>query len=138
MRLSGRSSSRNGRTEICYNNVWFGICADNYNNYNNPNTICGVLGYSYQGINCTIFNFYLHKIIVDATWYSSSFLDLPNLPLIPYEFSCSGTEQSLLDCNKYPINCYSFNSYYYYVYLGVTCQGISFFFTFVFICIFCS
>ena len=44
----------NGRTEICYNNVWFGICADNYNNYNNPTTICGVLGYSYQGINAQV------------------------------------------------------------------------------------
>ena len=111
MRLSGGSSLMKGRTEICYNNVWFGICADNYNSYNKPSTICGVLGYSYE----------------DATGYSSSFLDLPALPLIPYEFSCSGTKQSLLDCYKYPISCYSFNSYYSYNYGGVTCtQGINF------------
>ena len=65
-----------------------------------------------------------HKIIVDATGsgYYSSFLDLPTLPLIPYEFRCSGTKQSLLDCSKYPISCYSFNSLNYN-YGGVTCQG---------------
>ena len=54
MKLSGGSSLMNGRTEICYNNVWFGICADNYNSYNKPSTICGILGYSYQGINIYI------------------------------------------------------------------------------------
>ena len=51
MRLSGGSSLMNGRTEICYNNVWFAICADNYNSNNIPSTICGVLGYSYEGNN---------------------------------------------------------------------------------------
>ena len=60
---------------------------------------------------------------VDATGYSSSFLDLPTLPLIPYEFSCSGNKKSLLDCNKYTISCHSFNSYYSYDYGGVKCQG---------------
>ena len=65
MRLSGGSSSMNGRTEICYNNVWFGICADNYNNYYKRNTICGVLGYSYQGI------YFTSKIIIliFCRWY---------------------------------------------------------------------
>ena len=53
MRLSGGSSSMTGRSEICYNNVWFGICADS-NNYHNPNIICGVLGYSNQGINYNV------------------------------------------------------------------------------------
>ena len=69
-------------------------------------------------------NFYV--TIIDATGYFSSFLDLPTLPLIPYEFSCSGTEQSLLDCYKYPINCYSLHDRYSYVYRGVTCQSISY------------
>ena len=54
MRLSGGSSLINGRTEICYNNVWFGICADNYNSYNKPTTICGILGYSYKSIYLTV------------------------------------------------------------------------------------
>ena len=82
----------------------------------------------------SLFNlFFIHNIIVDATWYSSSFLDLPTLPLIPYEFSCSGTEQSLLDCYKYPINCYSLHYSYYYVYGGVTCQGISYFYFYVYL-----
>ena len=50
MRLSGGSFLMNGRIEICYNNVWFAMCADSYNSYNTLSTICGVLGYSYQGI----------------------------------------------------------------------------------------
>ena len=62
MRLSGGSSSMNGRTEICYNNVWFGICADNYNGYNIPNTICGVLGFSYQGILLILFYSFNYNI----------------------------------------------------------------------------
>ena len=69
--------------------------------------------------------YYSHKIIVDGTGsgYSSSFLDLPTLPLIPFEFRCSGTKQSLLDCSKYPISCSSYNSLNSYNYGGVTCQG---------------
>ena len=56
---------------------------------------------------------------LDSAGYYSSFLDSPSLSLIPYEFRCSGTEQSLLDCIKDPIICY--NSYSYF---GITCQGI--------------
>ena len=55
MKLSGGLSSMNGRTEICYNNVWFGICADNYNNYNKVNTICRILGFSNKG------NYFVYK-----------------------------------------------------------------------------
>ena len=46
----------NGRIEMCYNNVWFGICAD-YNSYENKKTICGVLGYSYLGNNLQVNNY---------------------------------------------------------------------------------
>ena len=60
-------------------------------------------------------------------------MDLPTLPLIPYEFSCSGTEQSLLDCYKYPINCYSLHYYFYYTHGGVTCQSIIYFYFFVYL-----
>ena len=71
---------------------------------------------------------YYNSNFVDGTRYSSSFLDLPTLPLIPYEFSCSATEQSLLDCYKNPINCYSLHNRYGYVYGGVTCESISYFY----------
>ena len=58
------------------------------------------------------------RVSLDSTRYYSSYLDLPSLPLMPYEFRCSGTEQSLLDCNKKIISCYHYNSYF-----GITCQG---------------
>ena len=49
MRLSGGSSSMNGRTEICYNNLWFGICAESFNYLHELNLICEILGFSNRG-----------------------------------------------------------------------------------------
>ena len=126
MKLSGGSSSMSGRTEICYNNVWFGICAYRHSSPYDLNTICRILGYSSQGITSHANVTYEPDNFVDDVGLSSSFFDLPTIPLIPYKFSCSGNEQSLLDCYKYPISCYSLYSFYqHYIYGGVTCQGIS-------------
>ena len=51
-------------------------------------------------------------------------MDLPDLPLFPFEFYCSTITGSLLNCSKGAINCYrSYSSNNYYKYLGVTCQG---------------
>ena len=44
-------------------------------------------------------------------------MDLISIPLIPYEFTCAGTELSLLNCTKYTISCSN-----YYWYAGVTCH----------------
>ena len=49
MRLSGGETSLQGRVELCYNSIWYGVCADNYNIYNKPAVICGALGISHQG-----------------------------------------------------------------------------------------
>ena len=48
LRLVG-GTELSGRIEICYNRVWYGVCADNYNTYNKPGTICKGLGFSSQG-----------------------------------------------------------------------------------------
>ena len=64
---------------------------------------------------------YLPHYYVDASGYYDYFTDLPNLPLIPYEFRCNGDESSLLDCTKYTLSCYYY--YYYHIYHSVTCQG---------------
>ena len=48
LRLVG-GTELSGHVEICYNRVWYGVCSDNYNRYNTPNTICKELGYSSQG-----------------------------------------------------------------------------------------
>uniref|UniRef100_A0A1X7TQF9 SRCR domain-containing protein n=2 Tax=Amphimedon queenslandica TaxID=400682 RepID=A0A1X7TQF9_AMPQE len=57
-----------------------------------------------------------------ATGYSSSFLDLPGVPLFPFQFYCSSIMGSLLNCPKEAISCYSSASSYDYKYLGVTCH----------------
>uniref|UniRef100_A0A1X7UMK1 SRCR domain-containing protein n=1 Tax=Amphimedon queenslandica TaxID=400682 RepID=A0A1X7UMK1_AMPQE len=106
MRLSNGTSKVEGRVELCYNHVWFGICADNYNNYYGIETVCNSTGHSQS-----------------ALGYSSSFLDYPGLPLFPYEFYCSSIMGSLLNCSKGAISCYrSYSSNNYYKYLGVTCH----------------
>lgn len=39
-RLSGNIE---GRVELCYNNVWYGVCGDNYNNMGS--VVCNSIGY---------------------------------------------------------------------------------------------
>ena len=113
-----------GRVEICYGNVWYGVCADSYY-YNNPNTICKALGYS-QGIAIYILHV-VSTIMCLGSGHYGTFIDLTSLPLLPYEFYCYGYENSLLDCEKYVTPCYYSYYYYYYYenydYYSVTCQG---------------
>lgn len=48
LRLVG-GTELSGHVEICYNRVWFGVCADIYYWYYNRATICKGLGFSSQG-----------------------------------------------------------------------------------------
>ncbi len=47
-RLAGKSSPLTGRVELCYSNVWFGICSSNYYfGYSlTSSIICQSMGYS--------------------------------------------------------------------------------------------
>ncbi|XP_019853225.1 PREDICTED: deleted in malignant brain tumors 1 protein [Amphimedon queenslandica] len=108
IRLSNGTSKMEGRVELCYNHVWFGICAGNYNNYYNIETVCNSMGYSKSAT---------------GPGYSSSFLDLPNVPLFPFQIYCSSIMGSLLNCSNGANSCYSSYSSNYYKYLGVTCEG---------------
>ena len=127
LRLSGGDTAMDGRVEICYGNVWFGVCADAYYSYSISSTVCGALGYSSQGMKYYVsVCMYLSHYSSDASGHYGSFADLPRLPLIPYEFRCNGDESSLLDCTKYTIRCWSSYYYYYYYdrhYYSITCQG---------------
>lgn len=51
LRLSNGADTMTGRVEICHGHVWFGICADNSNSYNNPGMICKTLGYANGELN---------------------------------------------------------------------------------------
>lgn len=47
LRFSNGSSTMQGRVELCYNHVWFGICADNnYYDYYFAGTVCNTMGYA--------------------------------------------------------------------------------------------
>ena len=70
-------------------------------------------------------------IILDAVVYSSSFMNLPNLPIIPYTFQCSKNVKSLLNCTKYVLSCESLKwQHIPYLFEGIACQGIELFFCF--------
>uniref|UniRef100_A0A1X7TYN8 SRCR domain-containing protein n=1 Tax=Amphimedon queenslandica TaxID=400682 RepID=A0A1X7TYN8_AMPQE len=103
--LSNGTSKMEGRVELCYNHVWFGICTDGYDNYYDTGTICNSMGHSQS-----------------ALGHSSSFLDLPGIPLFPFKFYCSSIMGSLLNCSKGVNNCYSSYFSNKYRYLGVTCH----------------
>ena len=70
-------------------------------------------------------------IILDAVVYSSSFMNLPNLPIIPYTFYCSKNVKSLLNCTMNVRSCESLKSQHIpYLFKGITCQGIKLVFLF--------
>ena len=46
IRLSNGTSKMQGRVELCYNHVWFGICADDYRHYYDIGTVCNSMGHS--------------------------------------------------------------------------------------------
>ncbi|XP_019859778.1 PREDICTED: scavenger receptor cysteine-rich domain superfamily protein-like [Amphimedon queenslandica] len=100
------SDTLQGRVELCYNNVWYGVCGDNYNEISS--VICKNVEHQKESRNA----------------YQSNFPDLSSLPLFPYEFRCwQGNEASLLDCSKSIASCYS-SSNNNGDYAGVVCEGI--------------
>ena len=84
----------------------------------NQKVICKALGYSSQGKAKIILLLLNSCDDAGTTGYGSSFLNLPLLPFFPQTFQCLGNEQSPLDCNPYPLNCYN-----NYQYSGFECQG---------------
>ena len=65
------------------------------------------------------------QFLVDSgNGYHSSFSNLPDIPLYPYEFSCSRTANSLMDCSQYTASCYYSYTSSYGDYFGLTCQGM--------------
>lgn len=56
---------------------------------------------------------------------ASNFLNLTDIPLFPFAFSCNGNEDSLSDCSKYVHSC---GSGYF---IGLTCTGTNNDFKFV-------
>ena len=59
LRLSSGSAELSGRVEVCYSNVWFVVCVDNFNSNYFPTTICKQLNHSSYGIDIANFSFYL-------------------------------------------------------------------------------
>jgi hypothetical protein len=107
VRLAGGVDHLDGRIEICHGHAWFGVCAKNLYS-SNKNALCKMLGYSDKG----------------AKSYTSSFLDLPLVPLYPYEIiSCPPDIVSVLDCQLSSVNCnitYDVNNH---VYAALSCEG---------------
>lgn len=121
MRLIGGATQIEGRVEICINNVWGTVCDDSWT-AQASNIVCRQLGYQ-------AFGGYYKKIIIIVIYcflgsipkYSSGGYGLSSLPIILTGLQCTGSEDSLLDCNR---NLYELLTCYNYELAGVKCEGM--------------
>ena len=102
VRLIGGNNDNEGNVQICYNNAWGSVCDDNWN-VADSNVVCRQLGLQPYGIGLLLV-MYL-KIIYNYTsgsmFYHSNYFAVASNPLFVYgTFSCSGSEQSLMACQK--------------------------------------
>ncbi|XP_019861045.1 PREDICTED: scavenger receptor cysteine-rich domain superfamily protein-like, partial [Amphimedon queenslandica] len=93
IRLIGGDTMNDGNVQLCYNNAWGSICDANWDN-NDSNVACYKLGLQPFGSQFYVNNYY-------GVTENPSF--------VIGGLSCSGSEESLLDCPKQPnsflLNC---------------------------------
>ena len=106
-----------GRVEICHQNYWKSICPSGWNNLDAIVT-CRQLGFTIVGKTKNGFQCMLNYIHTGARTTSSTF-GLGPQPAIYSDFSCTGSESSLLKCSHKQASC----SYSYHA--GVKCEGVS-------------
>ena len=106
-----------GRVEICHQNYWKSICPSGWNNLDAMVT-CRQLGLTIVGKIIKDFQNMLNYYYVGARTTSSTF-GLGQQPAIYSDFSCTGSENSLLNCSHTQTSCtYSYHA-------GVKCEGES-------------
>ena len=106
-----------GRVEICHQNYWKSICPSGWNNLDAMVT-CRQLGFTIVGKTKKGFQNILNYCYTGARTTSSTFRLGPQ-PAIYSDFSCTGSESSLLECSHTQASC----SYSYHA--GVKCEGMS-------------
>ena len=96
IRLKGHSRySDFGRVEVCINGTWGTICHDYWDN-NDASVVCTQLGYSSYG-NLKFKVLIQHMILgaISKTSFYTEYL----LPHVLFNVTCTGNEDTLLECN---------------------------------------
>ncbi len=119
--VNGANVSREGRVEICSNEVWGTVCDDFWDN-TDASVVCYQLGYGRQG--STAYNLYraspFIRILNIGTAFSFSFFGQGTGPILLDNVGCTGSENRLIECSHNGVgqhNCVHFED------AGVQCGG---------------
>ena len=105
-----------GIVEICYQNYWTSICPSGWNDMDAMVT-CRELGFTVVGKNLKCFHKMLYFYYTGARTTLNDF-GLGLRPAVFSDFSCTGSENSLLNCSHGQTSC----SFTYHA--GVKCEGM--------------
>ncbi len=119
---NGANTSREGRIEICSNEVWGTVCDDSWDDID-ASVVCYQLGYGRQGTkNLYEKKLYLYCCLLSyvGTAFSFAFFGQGTGPILLDDVGCTGTENRLIDCSHSGVgqhNCVHFED------AGVRCGG---------------
>ena len=113
MRLTHFGMDTKGRLEVCYDGYWGSVCRDYYSDNTIAGVVCRQLGYAAAGqwihIEGHTFFSKIYTFIYPGLMFSVYFRELPFIPTVLDDLSCTGNENTLLDCCHIGglHNCYS-------------------------------
>lgn len=106
--------------EVCFNGVWGTICGDSWDTID-ANVVCNQLGYYPSGIHMKV-RYNANLISTGAKARYGAFFGQGFGPICLSDLQCTGSEQSVLECNR---NVYSVRNCGHYKDVGVECDGMS-------------
>ena len=122
VRLTHFGRDTKGRLEVCYDGYWGSVCRDYYSNNIIAGVVCKQLGYAAAGqwINIEGHTFifsHIHTFIYPGRMFSV-YRQLPFIPIVLDDLSCTGNENTLLECCHVAElhNCFST--------IGIECAGM--------------
>ena len=101
-----------GNVQICYNNAWGSVC-DNQWDSSDSNVVCYQLGLQPFGKKFKLIPTHCYYYFTGSQSFTNNYFSVSDNPsFVIGALSCSGSEESLLDCSRHTtsgasINCQS-------------------------------
>ena len=126
VRLVGGDIMNEGNVQICHNNAWGSVCDNNWDT-SDSNVVCYQLGLQPFGKETHNFLLCIINLIISfnigSQHFTNNYFRLSDSPpFVIGALSCSGTEESLLDCSRHTTAGSSLNCQSYDI-AGVRCIG---------------